>query len=459
VKVKKAAIAFLTMVVVMSCMAGRALGVGGPPTFGYPLVSGTFAQAMTTGPDGNIWFSGANRFNDSFVIGKVTLEGDVTEYPLPVSSGRGSIVSGPDGNLWFVEQAANAIGRITTEGEVTSFPLPGSEGGPTAIAAGPDGNLWFTEDAADKVGRITPSGQITEFPLPPERHPNGIAAGPDDSLWFTERGASRRFTEREPNWIGRITTSGQITHFQIPGLWAELNSITAGSDGNLWFAEEAAPNIGRITPQGQITQFPVPTRWGTDLIVSGPEGKLWFASDFEIGAISTSGVISWPACLVRPCWTLPTALAFGPDGSLWVGASVARCGLCGGGSVIELQRIPSEVGRFALPPVRLAISPRAAPVRRGKTSLDLACGTDGGCRGLLRLGFFDYSGPGERRFRFLARSRYRLAPGEIKRIPLDLLRGLKYRYEYVLALAGHEGQIQAKRSIRLELERGAGRNR
>jgi len=245
--------------------------------------AGTFAQSMAAGPDNNLWFTGGPG------IGKVTSEGNVTEYPVPGSVG--SIVSGPDGNLWFTE--ANAIGRSTTNGEITSFPLPKSKSQPTDITAGPDGDLWFTEEAANQVGRITPNGQITEFPLPPGHHPSAIAAGPDGNLWFTEGGASR---------IGRITTAGQVTQLPVPGPPAKISDITAGPDGNLWFAEDAGPGIGRITLQGQVTQFAVPTEQGVHSIVSGPGGQLWFAVGYEVGAISTSGAVSWPACLIKGCW-------------------------------------------------------------------------------------------------------------------------------------------------------------
>jgi streptogramin lyase len=92
-------------------------------------------------------------------------------------------------------------------GTATEFPLPASSGIPQAITAGLDGNLWFTECTFnsssgkctdDRIGRITPGGQITEFPpLPtPGSEVQHITAGPDGNLWFTEQ---------DGNKIGRIT--------------------------------------------------------------------------------------------------------------------------------------------------------------------------------------------------------------------------------------------------------------
>ena len=107
------------------------------------------------------------------------------------------ITTGPDGNLWFTEIQGSRVGRITPHGTVTTFATPTPKSGPAGITAGPDGDLWFIEGLAHAVGRITPSGRITEFPLHAASQPVGIATGPDGNLWFTEAGAT--------NAIGRLT--------------------------------------------------------------------------------------------------------------------------------------------------------------------------------------------------------------------------------------------------------------
>ena len=49
----------------------------------------------------------------------------VTEFILPTAAGRPSaITTGPDGALWFTE-AGGKIGRITTAGKITEFPFKG----------------------------------------------------------------------------------------------------------------------------------------------------------------------------------------------------------------------------------------------------------------------------------------------------------------------------------------------
>ena len=67
----------------------------------------------------------------------------------------------------------NRVGRITMKGDITEFPIPSPTGSPINVAVGPDRNVWFTKGGL--VGRVTPDGTITEFPLPDtERRRDGI---------------------------------------------------------------------------------------------------------------------------------------------------------------------------------------------------------------------------------------------------------------------------------------------
>lgn len=405
----------------------------------FPLASAARAVSMTAGPDGNLWFGGSRYFTD-FIdeIGRITPNGEVTEFPLPNRSPRESgvpaIVTGPDGNLWFTESGANKIGRITTGGEITEFPLPGTDNRPTGITAGPDGNVWFTESGTSKIGRITPTGTITEFSLPVGREPAGIVTGPEGNLWFTERGANR---------IGRITTSGELTEFPLPDPDSRPIWITVAPDGNLWFTDEAPNQIGRITPAGAITQFPVAAGSGTGAIAAGPAGDIWFTTGREIGSISPTGQTARPACLDAGCGLPPISLAVAADGNLWFGAGTRITG-GGGGTMILATHAPGVVGKFFPPPPAVAIGRNARPVVRRLTDLRLSC--DGGaagaeCGGVLRLtkrirGSFPHAR--DARTLLLAQRQFRLVSGESKRVPLRLTR------QAMRLLRAHDGRISAR---------------
>jgi virginiamycin B lyase len=171
---------------------------------GWDLVARRGRRALAAGPDGNIWFS---EFNAS-KIGRITPQGVITEFPLPrANSGPGDITAGADGHMWFVELAGtmdgrkpdgNRVGRITMSGVVTEFPIPSQTGSPINIAVGPDRNIWFTKGGI--VGRVTPDGVITEFPLPATNvGATGLTAGSDrqpptrlsNRLWVAESAGNK----------------------------------------------------------------------------------------------------------------------------------------------------------------------------------------------------------------------------------------------------------------------------
>ncbi len=118
------------------------------------------------------------------------------------------------------------------------------------ITLGPNGVLYFTQEANNN-GQGTPSvqanigeisdttpAQISELAQLPNGAclPNSITEGSDGNLWFTEY-----------YQIGTITTGGTLTEYAIPKSDSLPDIIVSGSDGNLWFTEFTGNKIGRIT--------------------------------------------------------------------------------------------------------------------------------------------------------------------------------------------------------------------
>jgi virginiamycin B lyase len=278
--------------------------------------------SITTGPDGNLWFTQVSP--GSAQIGRITPLGVFSQISQGFSSGASpsSITAGPDGNLWFTD-ARGRIGRLTPAGIIAEFSSGLSVGSaPQSITAGPDGNLWFAQiGTTPSIGRINPMTLvITEFShgLKPGSMPGSIAAGPDGNLWFTDSSGG----------IGRVTPSGDITEFS--GVVSSTD-ITAGPDGNLWVTDPETNSIDRITTAGTITEF----SFGLDSqspqnICLGPDGNPWFT----VGAGSIGRITPWGAIVEFSVPSLPGgAAAFpghiiaGPDGALWfanAGGAVGR---------------------------------------------------------------------------------------------------------------------------------------
>jgi streptogramin lyase len=190
--------------------------------------------SITSGPDGNLWFTESNN------IGRITPAGVISEFPIPSGNTATGITSGPDGNLWFTEQDSNNIGQISTTGVyLNEFPVT-TGSGPAGITGGLDGNLWFAESTGDKIGRITPGlpNTVTEFPIPAGSSPFNITSSPSGSLWFTEEGSNK---------IGQMSTAGMLLNeFPIPTNASVPVGIAMGPDGNLWFTENVGNNIGKL---------------------------------------------------------------------------------------------------------------------------------------------------------------------------------------------------------------------
>lgn len=304
---------------------------------------------ITSGPDGNLWFTeslfgGASEDG----IGRITPGGSITEFPIPGSNFiPGGITSGPDGNVWFTEGisygggspnpalSTGKIGRITPNGNITEFPLPGVGSSPQGITRGSDGSVWFTESqfAAGQqqggIGRITPGGSITIFPLAENRTPGDITSGLGGTLWFTES-IGNGFTNRQ-SAIGRITTSGKITLFSLPNA-EEVRMITLGPDGNVWFTAVVGGHstIGRITTGGSVALFvishsfvtsggggaPYGIETGPVAIARGLDGDLWFTNlsqSGQIGRITPSGTITTFSLSL----TYSYGITVGSDGNVW----------------------------------------------------------------------------------------------------------------------------------------------
>jgi streptogramin lyase len=314
--------------------AGTSLATAGGPSiseFETGLTPSVGLWGITSGPDGNLWFT--EEMGNA--VGRVTPGAVITEFTagFPTGNPRG-IVTGPDGNLWVAQAGgAGAIARVTKDGVVTEFPVP-TAGDPNDVAVGPDGNVWYVDPVANVIGRITPEGSITEFTngLSDGAEPTAIAKGSDGKLWFTEQAAGK---------IGRITTAGVITEFSsgISGS-SEPADIAAGPDGNLWFTMAADPGgIGRITPTGDVMEFSDGLTMNSSPlgIAAGPDGALWFtesASPGRIGRITTQGGITeYSAGLVAI--SNPWFIAAGPDGNMWFTGN----------------NLPGRVARITLPPL------------------------------------------------------------------------------------------------------------
>jgi virginiamycin B lyase len=388
--VKKSVLSLGIWMAALAFVLGTAAGASAAdPQPEFSLGPSTRATALTTGPDGNLWFVGTTDGIGGTVnvVGRVTLSGRVTEYQLPFRAPSeveiSSIVTGPDGNLWFAETGANRIGTITPAGQITEFPLPSPGSRPRTIASGPGGHLWVSEEGTNRVARIDTGGSIEEFPLTEGSRPTGVAVRFDGTVWVTEPGVGK---------YAKISTEGEVAEYPSSSPSGRPGAIVVGPEGHLWFTDADAPRIAHVIPTagaavGRET-FAVPGRAGTELLVAaGPKGDFWFTEGNRIGSITPNGEAAEPACVAAGCQYPVASLAVGPEGGLWYGTG-ERATEGGGGGAILAHQEPGRIGRFTPPPRTVALGRRLRPLSGRYTGLRLEChgGAAGeSCDGIVRL--------------------------------------------------------------------------
>src|SRR6266849_5026663 len=183
------------------------------------------------------------------------------------------------------------------------------------ITTGPDGYIWFLEK--DRLGRIDPhSGLIQEFAQgintgnDPSFPGSSIAEAPDGSIWFLSNHQVTRFTP----------STNALDTFNLTSGSSPLDSLTIGSDGVVWVLEKQSETYGiaRIDPaSGNVQNYamgalqPDGVNTSPNAIAFAPDGKIWIGN-FNYGPEvmePTTGVVqSWTAAYLPPItdhWTGP----------------------------------------------------------------------------------------------------------------------------------------------------------
>ncbi|HTL53599.1 MAG TPA: hypothetical protein VL860_13565 [Planctomycetota bacterium] len=134
---------------------------------------------IVTGPDKKIWYTA---WGEAKVGCFDPATEKFAEYDAP--AGCREVTVGPDGNLWYTGDKGNKIGKMTLTGQVTEYPVPTANAGLVGITAGSDGAVWFCEIKGGKVGRCTLDGKITEIAVPVNNpQPFCLTTGPDKNIW------------------------------------------------------------------------------------------------------------------------------------------------------------------------------------------------------------------------------------------------------------------------------------
>lgn len=294
----------------------------GPPVIADKLIQEfpvptkkSWPYGITAGPDGAVWFVENGSLAGSGLvstIGRITVDGKISEYPVHAAVLPAWITTGPDGALWFTE-GDSYVGRLTTDGTLKEFAV----GSPDfwSITAGPDGALWLALRATDDGGfvvRLTTDGHMTKFKTP-NIFTADLAFGPDGNIWAAD----------QAGFISRMTPAGVFTTFEVPfeknAYGGYVGNIVAGPDGAMWFGWSSAMGsfhsgwIGRVTMSGAFSRFELPTSGDPTVLVVAPDGNIWLTMNNSNVIVRVDMTGKTTSYAVKS----PLGIAVGPDGAIW----------------------------------------------------------------------------------------------------------------------------------------------
>jgi streptogramin lyase len=239
--------------------------------------SGQISEFATTinptriiaGPDAGLWLTGNNHIARLSTVGGVT---QIFDGPLVGGGGRptypNAMTSGPDGRIWFGTET-NVLGSVSLAGNLRSIDIPAASYGIRAIAAGSDGNVWAT------LERI-PYSCVTGFCPPQDPTPLAIVrvnlVNPAPVITSMERGFDQ--TTNEPTvtirgvgfvpdtvirWNGIDRTTIYVSPFELSlpaaeasqaaygGTFVARNGTPGGGDSPAFTLKPASPPRRRAT--------------------------------------------------------------------------------------------------------------------------------------------------------------------------------------------------------------------
>jgi hypothetical protein len=207
---------------------------------------------LTLGADGNFWMISYPSSGVAAIARRVTPTGVVSDFPVSGANGINYPTTGPDGNVWYTGTIGTSYGfiKVTLAGQATVYPLP-SNAQPccspslAALAAGPDGRMYSTLQQ-QRVGSVDSSGNFSEltpsfFTVLWNQSFSAMTFGPDNALWISLGSAVPGICNPV---LGHMTTSGSFAMLVLPNcapagsILPQPNALVTGPDGNLWYTRD-----------------------------------------------------------------------------------------------------------------------------------------------------------------------------------------------------------------------------
>ena len=262
--------------------------------------------AITTDPDGNVWFAQVNTGKVAKFDPKTEsfTEYENSQWPPNARSMMWGIVYSPDGSLWFTDEAHDAVWKFSIEdrkyrvlgypSEVDALPQRLKIVGSQIIINDFTGNKITFLDPASQSAEET-AYQIVDSPLE-NSFTGAFAVDSTGSIWYTnwqfrQGGALVKFDQKSYFATGAsakeagVPLFDLIKVFQLPPMNAP-NGISVGKDGRVWITDTSSSFFYSFDPSSEkftkyVTSKPDASSYGnsTGLIRTPVSGPYW--NDFD----------------------------------------------------------------------------------------------------------------------------------------------------------------------------------
>ncbi len=240
----------------------------------------TLPQAITTDPQGNIWFVESNTGNlakfDPVLESFTEYENSL--WPKTEHSMMWGIDYAPDGTIWFTDEKYNSVWKFNIQDEKyqrTSFPSDGNSypqkleihGSKLIINDFKGNKITFSDYAryGEETLQFTSPDEISYTYSIPSNNPNAVTADftiEGENLWYTNwvldgPGVLTKINQTEFELV--IQNEEENISFEFFPLPANLNTpngITADNNGNIWLVDSSSSLFFKFNTTNEIfTQY------------------------------------------------------------------------------------------------------------------------------------------------------------------------------------------------------------
>ena len=242
-----------------------------------------------------------------------------------VREARGLAVA-PDGRIYVADTGNHRVLALSRDGTVerqwgsaTDTAAPGQFRLLTDVIVTPDGAVATVDNNGD-LQLFTPQGEVQQRLVAVTSNGNGLDATPDGRLWVADTSNNRVAIFAAGALAGELRPGGA----DAPNHLNQPLDVAVAPDGAVYVAD-LAPRIVRLDSTGQVTgEWPTEVGaglavshlalWRDRVIMTDPERNRLVILDPATGARRQVGTAGTAPGQFR----LPTGIAAGPDGRLYV---------------------------------------------------------------------------------------------------------------------------------------------